>query len=149
MQLVKPKFSRNLLSTCVYLDIEATGLEPKDEVVAIWHRGCGGGRAAGHARASAAQDHLAPHPAYPRHQSRRRGRSWPPPSARPCTAAPWSRTARALKPGLCAGCWPGTAGSTVAGRPGRTMWGSGHPMPAPMPPRVLAHTGGRRGHGGV
>ena len=35
MQLVKTNFSRNLLSTCVYLDIEATGLEPKDEVVAI------------------------------------------------------------------------------------------------------------------
>ena len=35
MQIAKPGFAAVDLATCVYLDIEATGLEPKDEVVAI------------------------------------------------------------------------------------------------------------------
>ena len=35
MQIAKPGFAAVDLATCVYLDIEATGLEPEDEVVAI------------------------------------------------------------------------------------------------------------------
>ena len=111
MQIAKPGFAAVDLATCVYLDIEATGLEPKDEVVAI-----GIVDAAGTVRLDTLvrprrKKTWPPHPAHPRHQSRRRGHGADVAAVGPRhpggrTRLPRGRVrARTLTAALWATCW--------------------------------------------
>ena len=83
MQIAKPGFTAVDLATCVYLDIEATGLEPEDEVVAM-----------GIVDAAPAKPELAP-------------ATWSR-TARTLTAALWA-TCWTRAPGSTVACWPGRA----------------------------------------